>query len=251
MLSARLVRVLAVAPAVLVVTAAQLALPSALFWSERKPVLYVAVALFMVAAMHELFSFVSYFQQLKKIRLYDRDVRAVLSATISQIETATAAQWKMIGASVFCVRGVPLRRQLAQIEDLRLGGGATRVQPRWSPGKGIVGTSFSSEELVCKDWEGFFKEAMSSGRSMWDDRPPVERYGLTWGELVRTESHTWIAAFPIFCPRGKSIGTVVVDAPADLSNPVVARILRDAAATMGDIGKPPNSWWNYVARRND
>jgi hypothetical protein len=250
MLGVRLVRVIAGALGLLGVTLAQLNLPSDTFWSSWPALLYVALALLMITAVHELLSFVSYFQQLGKIRSFDRDVRAVLSAGIACIEKASGAHWQSVGISTYAMKRT-WRRDLRLVEDLRLGGSSTRLFSRWRPGKGVIGASFSTGEEICRDWETYFKESMSRGRTEWNALDDSERYGLSWGQLMRTEQLSWISAFPVFRPNGRTIGVVAVDAPVDLSTTTVSRVLRDVGAALGDVGKPPGSWWSYVARRND
>jgi hypothetical protein len=251
MLGTRLVRVIAGALGLLGVTLAQVNLPNAAYWEAHGTLLYIAVILLMVTVVHELFSFVSYFRHLGKIRNFDRNIRAILSATISQIEKATGAQWQSIGVSSYCIRGAPWRQALLLVEDLRLGGGVTRQFPRWRPDKGLIGRSYVDEDVVCEDWQKFFKESMALGRDAWLGRTEKERYGLTWGELMRTGQLVWIAACPVYSEAGKAIGVVAVDAPMDLSVAAVEPVLREVGAALGDVGKPPGSWWSYVVRRND
>jgi hypothetical protein len=221
------------------------------FWLQHRPLLYIAVALLMVTGAHELLSFLSYYRQLSKIHHFDRNVRAILSATISQVEMASGASWRSIGVSSYCLRRFLWWKSLLLVEDLRLGGGSLRKPPRWLPRKGYIGTCFSNEESICLDWQSYFKEAAARGKTTWSSLQYDERYGLTWGELMRTEQIEWVAAFPVFAPSGKAIGVVAIDAPTDLSIPAIEPVLRDVGAALGDVGKPPGSWWSYVVRRND
>ncbi|QFZ18468.1 hypothetical protein [Saccharothrix syringae] len=250
MLGARLIRVLVIAPAVPVVTLAQLNLPSAQFWHGLRPVLYVAVGLCLLATVHELGSFVSYFGHLGALRSYDQDVRALLSATLSRVEAGTGIDWRSVGVSAYCLRGVPWRRRLIMIDELRLGSGPMPGQPPLRPGKGVVGVACKRSEGVCSNWEDYVKVSIAMGRQRWERQDKEARFGLTWGELLRTESLTWVSAFPVYSRTAKLVGVVAVDAPTDLSGADVSRVIRDLAASMGDVGSPPRSWWSYVGRRN-
>lgn len=250
MLGVRLTRILAGALGAFGVALAQLGLPSKTFWPAHSLLLYVALAMFMVTVLHELLNIASFFRQLRDIRKFDHELRAVLSAGIAQIEKKSGVDWQSVGISSYCVRGL-VRKDLRLVEDLRLGVAARILMPKYRPGKGVVGLCFTTAEAISRDWGEFFKSSVAAGREAWLERAATERYGLSWGELMRTEHLTWVSATPVFSPDGRSIGVVSVDAPVDLSTDAVAQVLRELGVALGDVGKPPTSWWSFIAHRND
>jgi hypothetical protein len=89
------------------------------------------------------------------------------------------------------------------------------TNPRWRPGKGLVGVAVERANLVWADWADFFRNGHAGGPAGWRRRDARQRYGLSWGELQATEDYQGIAAFPVFqlARDGKVVGGVAVDGP--------------------------------------
>lgn len=248
MLLPRLLKVAVSGVSVAVVTLAQLNLPSAGFWAHQRPAQYLAVVALVVVSGVEVFGSVVDRVQLPRVRQFEQELRAVLSAGISQLAHNSTADWREIGVSAYHARGLPWVRRLVLVDNLRLGTGP-KFGVRWRPGRGVVGTAYQQQDLLSVDWESYFKSAESGGPAAWLARGDLDRFGLSWGELMRTKALVGIAACPVFSENGELIGVVCVEAPTDLSTQRIGETMRDIANAVGDLGAPPASWWSYVGRR--
>ncbi|GAB3745153.1 hypothetical protein GCM10027598_81160 [Amycolatopsis oliviviridis] len=248
MLFSRLTKVIVSALSVAITTMAQLNLPNAGFWPDRRPVLYLAIAGLVTIAGIELFGTVVDRLQLPRVRGFEQELRAVLSAGISQLAHHSPAAWREIGVSAYQIRGLRWSRRLVLVDSLRLGTGP-KVGVRWRPGLGVIGTAYQQQDLLSVDWESYFKSAESAGPTAWQARTELDRFGLSWGELMRTKALVGVTACPVYGENGDLIGVVCADAPTDLSSQQVGATMRDIANAVGDLGTPPASWWSYVGRR--
>ncbi|GAB2851417.1 hypothetical protein [Lentzea nigeriaca] len=248
MLLPRLTKVLVGAVSVAVATMAQLNLPNSGFWGQHRAEQYLAVGGLVAMAVAEVLGSVVDHVQMPRVRQFEQELRAVLSAGISQLAVSSVADWRDIGVSAYHARGVPWLRRLVLVDSLRLCSGP-KLGSRWRPGRGVIGTAYEQEDLLAVDWESYFKSAESGGPNSWRARSDLDRFGLSWGELMRTKALVGVAACPVWSEGGKLTGVVCVEAPADLSAAGVGAIIRDIAIAVGDLGTPPASWWNYVGRR--
>ncbi|MDX3192075.1 hypothetical protein PV458_27005 [Streptomyces sp. MN03-5084-2B] len=248
MLLPRLLKAAVSAASVAVTTMAQLNLPNAGFWSNLKPLMYLAVAGLVSVVVAEVVGAVVGRLQMPRVRGYDQELRAVLSAGISQLELNTTAHWRQIGISAYYLRGHLWWRRLVLVDTLQLGSGP-KHGVRWRPGRSVIGAAYQQQVLLSEDWESYFKLAESAGPAAWRARSELERYGLTWGQLMRTKALVSITACPVFGEDGTLNGVVCAEAPANLSTEHISGTMQDIANAVGDLGAPPASWWGYVGRR--
>ena len=106
LLAARLIRPLAVSAAVAAVTLAQLDLPNKKVWDDAPLALYGAVLVLAVVAVDESVRATVGLVQLRKIRAYERDMRAVLSAALTILVKKFSPPWERVGVHAFQLRGV-------------------------------------------------------------------------------------------------------------------------------------------------
>jgi hypothetical protein len=213
----RLLRAALVGLAASAITLAQLNLPSAGFWHG-------------------------------KVRSYERDIRALLSATLLSYVDEYKAPWDQVGVHAFLLKRSMFRRFLVNIGGIRLGSKPSMDSPPWRPGKGVVGLAFENRCPILEDWEQFFSQAMAEGPQFWERRSQRQRYSLSWGELQHTGGYHRILAYPIFSMKGKLIGCVSVDGPLSEDRLLESKslnILRSLAASVALLGFPPVAWWGY------
>lgn len=233
--------------ATLAVTLAQLNLPRD-FWPRQDLLLYASVFVLTLIGLREGMESATRLSQSAQVRDYERNVRAVLGTGLSLIVAETGCSWDSVGVHVFRSRHRWRLRLLVNVGGVRLGSKPAMIWPRWRPGKGVIGKSWSNGSHVAVDWRSFYAASNATGRDVWRGLPASDRYGLSWGELQLTSDYVSIAARPIFRPDGQQIGCVVIDAPvpyADLMKPKVQEIMRDIATSVYQLGTPPSAWWKY------
>ncbi|MGH3566542.1 MAG: hypothetical protein ACRDRH_11025 [Pseudonocardia sp.] len=218
------------------------------FWNEQALILYASVVIIVLVTIHESIRALTGVAQLRKLRAYERDARAVLSAALALTVKNVGAPWDRVGAHAFLIRGFWRFRRLSKVGGVRLGAEPSMSDPRWKPGKGVVGIAYEKRDIVTIDWRALFQAAAAAGPDAWRAAAVDSRFGLTWGELMRTQNYTGLAGCPVFDSGGKLIGAVTIDAPlsmADLNSDPMKQILRDLARAVDDLGRPPSSWWRY------
>ncbi|MEV6305193.1 hypothetical protein AB0M02_37675 [Actinoplanes sp. NPDC051861] len=230
------------------VTLAQLDLPDKKTWDEAPLVLYGAVLLLALVAVDESVRATVGLVQLRKIRAYEGEMRAVLSAALIILVRKYSPPWERVGAHAFQLRGFWRWRRLTNIGGIRIGSVPSMVNPSWKPGKGVVGMAVKQRQGRTVHWTTTFDDALRLGERAWTALPADERFGLSWGELIRTENYAGITAFPIYDRGGRLTGCVCIDAPlteAELGDPSVQKILRDLARSVDALGSPPVGWRQY------
>jgi hypothetical protein len=247
-----LARALAFAAGAAMLTAAQLNLPKKEFWDRR--VLWAAIAVVAYVTVHDLFVAALPSLQAKRVREYEQNVRATLSAGLCEVVNKFGVSWEEVGVHAFLIRGLPHFRRLVNVGGIRLGAKPSMTAPIWRPQKGVVGVSWDKDCIVAVDWQSFYKTHNGAGKAAWKKLSVEDRYGLTWGEFQLTADYNVIVASPIYCQRGRSgqrMGCVVIDAPltlAQANDPGMAQILRDVARMIELAGDPPQTWWTYRLR---
>lgn len=247
-LAFRVGRAVVGAAAVSAVTLAQLGLPSPTFWQGRSVLLYLAVGVLVLLALEESASSIAGLAQLRKLRLYEQDMRVVLSASLTLLTDRFKVPWDRVGSHAFWIRGFWRFRQLVNVGGLRIGAEPAMAKPRWKPGKGVVGAAFERRTVVAIDWAAVFSAAELAGASSWDSATVGARFGLSWGELMRTRAYGCIAACPVFDRGGRIVGVVAIDAPlssAELGSQDLRSILWTLAEAVDELGPPPRTWWRY------
>ncbi|MGH6763993.1 MAG: hypothetical protein ACRECW_20690, partial [Phyllobacterium sp.] len=93
--------------------------------------------------------------------------------------------------------------------------------------------AYSENIGMAEDWRSFYANGYQAGPDAWNALSSKARYGLSWGELMRTHQYSGIVAAPMYDDQGHRVGCVVIDAPlsiADMSSLEMQVILRDTAA---------------------
>src|SRR5688572_22401154 len=111
----RLARAAVLATAGAVVTLAQLGLPSKKLWDGQEAVLWASVMIVALFICHDAVREVNYAVQAARIRDYDNDLRAAMSAAVSSVVLSTGVAWDEVAVRYYRRRGVLGRYCLAQV----------------------------------------------------------------------------------------------------------------------------------------
>ncbi|MGX7827850.1 hypothetical protein ACTG9Q_22460 [Actinokineospora sp. 24-640] len=247
----RLVRAAITALAGSVITLAQLNLPSRNLWEGRAVLLYASVIVIAAFVCYDAVRSVDQAIQTSKIRAYDRRLRAALSATVASIVDEFGTPWDEIAVYHYQVTWFWRWRRLSKVDGVRAGASTADVQPYYKVGKGLAGTSFNEQVLLAEEWRDFVQRAITLNPAGWDRLDERDRYGLNWGELMRSERPLGLVANPVFDPQGKPSGCVVVSGPmklTELSGHEMRQILSDAATEIQLMGPAPRGWWSFNGR---
>ncbi|MGC4780625.1 hypothetical protein ACLQ3A_03120 [Micromonospora zamorensis] len=230
-----------------VVTLAQLNLPSRPFWDEQVVAQWLSVSLLAFFICYDAARSVNYALRATRIREYDKDLRAALSAIIASVVESTGAPWDEIAVHYYRRRGILLRRRLFQVAAVQAGADiANATQPiRW--GEGVVGVAVDDQVILGEEWRQFVRTATEEGPSAWARRSKRDRYGLTWGQLRRSAQPQGMIASPTFDPDGRPEGCILVSGPlkrVDLEGEAMGRTLDNLATVLDRLGQPPSGWWD-------
>ncbi|MEU7615910.1 hypothetical protein AB0B27_07400 [Micromonospora rifamycinica] len=246
MIALRLARALVMAAAGAAVTLAQLNLPSARFWEQQVLLQWASVAALSTLVIYDAFRSLGYAIQESQIRNYDNDLRASLSVVISRLVKLTGVSWDEITVRYYRRRGVLFWGRLDLVMALAAGAKVSDSQTSVRPGVGIAGTAFSEEVMLAEEWGRFVREATQQGPVQWAQREPRHRYGLSWGQLRRSDQPDGVVASPTFALDGQPDGCIVVSGSlkrVDLLGDEVRRTLDDLATVLDRLGPPPKGWW--------
>jgi hypothetical protein len=194
---------------------------------------------------------INYAVQAARIREYDQNVRAVLSALIGAVVNSMGAPWDEIAVRYFIVRGIPFQRRLFRVAAVRAGADVAEATHPTRIGEGIVGTAVAHQETIAIEWRRFVQAATDQGPSEWAARPTEKRYGLSWGQLRRSLQPPGIVAVPTFDPRGRPNGCIMISGPLklnDLKNEAMQEALEGSVTALDRLGSPPPGWWNAHER---
>jgi hypothetical protein len=224
---------------------AQLGLPNDTFWKHEQPLVYACVILLAVVGIEEMIRRLAQTSTESRVSQYESDIHVILSVGLCQTAQKLSIQWDQIGVHAFLARGPRWRRRLVNIGGLRIGSRPTMSGPDWRRGKGVVGRAWEEQKPVKEEWQTYAEAHLSDGKAAWSQKPAVERYGLSWGELYLTREYVGIAAAPIFHKNGSVIGCVAIDGPITgpaLRSAELEQILRDVARSINKLGRPPALW---------
>ena len=239
------------------IAAAQLNLPNKTYWPGRTYLLYASLVALAYLVIAEAVRVSLPSIQARKVREYEQNIRSALNAGVKEVVNKFPVDWEDVGVHAFLARGLPPFRRLVNVGGIRLSAKPSMTRPVWHPGKGVVGQAFRLQTPHAENWEAYFQNANSAGRSTWNHHakwyqlpfPAWGRpFGLSWGELQLTADYKGIVAKPIFASGGKLVGCVVVDAPLsvqDLTGAAMQDILRDVAGAVVLAGVPPRAWLSY------
>ncbi|GAB2572727.1 hypothetical protein [Kribbella endophytica] len=246
MIVLRIVRALLLALSTAVVTLAQLDLPDN-FWDRHRTTLWASAAILSLLILINTGHEVTYFVQSRRIREYDKDVRAVLSGAAGRMVTLCGVPWDQVAVRYFRRRSWVRRGRLAPVAAIMAGADVDEPQRHVKAGTGIVGTAFKDQEVVTEEWAALVRQADTEGRKAWEKRPPEHRYGLSWGQLQQTAPHSGMIASPTFAPSGRPNGCILISGELkgpDLESEATRRVLRDLAVALDRLGPPPRGWWS-------
>ncbi len=230
-----------------VVTLAQLGLPNAQFWERQTSLQWASVVALAIFALYEAVRSVNYAVQAAHIREYDNNLRACLSVVISMAVQITGAPWDELSVRYYRTRGTFLWRRLELVAAVCAGANIVDSHRVFSPGVGLVGTAFSEQVILCEEWGEFVRTATEQGPGAWMKRDKSERYGLSWGQLRRSDQPDGVVASPTFALSGRPDGCILLSGPlklADLTGDEMRRTLDELAAALDQLGSPPMGWWS-------
>jgi hypothetical protein len=241
------VRGLALAVVAVVLTAAQLNLPSDQFWEKSKFVLYFGLGILILGALIDCWQKIREPDSQKNAAGYDADVRAVLSGGIKWLSEQTSAPWDEISIEFFVPRGRYWWCRLHRVGMLRLGA-RVRPQSTWKVGCGIVGRAFALDENLMEDWVNYYAAASDDGQEKWKLKSEAERYGLEWRELIATHGDRRVAAIPVIGSDSRRVGCLFVEGPMEFTEmikPSVKDTLVNLRNALAVVGAPSREWWQY------
>lgn len=241
-----LVRAAVMAAAGAVVTLAQLNLPSGNFWEKQVFLQWVSVVALAAFVVYDAIRSVNLAIQSARIREYDNDVRACLSAVISAFIEATGAPWDELTVRYYGLRGILFWRRLELIAAVCAGANLVDSQRSFRPGVGVAGQAFIQQVNIAVEWGEFVRGATEAGPDAWARLGERERYSLTWGQLRRSPQPDGLIASPTFALSGNPNGCIVVSGPlkmVDLVGDNVRRTLDELATVLDQLGSPPRGWW--------
>jgi hypothetical protein len=253
------VRVLAavtVALATVVVTTAQLNLPSKEFWQNAVAVRaqWAGVGVLAVFVVVTELRQIGQLAGAARVRTYDLDLWAALSQVLCAVVERTEARWDEVEVSFYRRRpGLLPWRPLVRVASLRLGAASAHAAPSWPSGVGVVGAAYASGEALMVNWERFRHEAVQEGKTAWDKRETSQRYGMNWGQLVSGGARDrWVLAAPTFHRgSGGAMGCVLLSGGLKADNMTVEGlrpVLEDLATALDRLGPPPRGWWAFHDR---
>ncbi|MFG1715483.1 hypothetical protein [Micromonospora sp. NPDC049203] len=251
MIALLLIRAVVMATAGAVVTLAQLNLPGGGFWEKQVFLQWASVLALAVFVIYDAIRSVNLAIQAARIREYDNDMRACLSAAISAVIDATGAPWDELSIRYYGLRGVLFWRRLELIAAVCAGANLVDSQRSFSPGVGVAGQAFVQQVNIAIEWSDFVRSATEAGPDAWAGRGERERYGLTWGQLRRSPQPDGLIASPTFALNGNPSGCIVVSGPlkvVDLAGDSVRRTLDELATVLDQLGSPPRGWWGSHGR---
>jgi len=241
------------AAATAVVALAQLNLPSNGFWQEPVAVgtQWASVSVMAAFILINEFRAVSHLAYVGRIRDYDLDLRATLSAVLCSVAEVTGANWDELTVCYYRQKGFWVWCRLVRAATVMLGAGGSATPPSLRPGEGLVGVAFVREELLAEEWASFVQTATDQGPVAWKRRGEIARYGLKWGQLRSSSRDQGMIASPTFDHDGMATGCILISGPLklpDLVDPLMRRILDDLATALSHVGSPPRGWWSAHER---
>jgi hypothetical protein len=251
----RLARAAVTAAAGAVIVLAQVHLPSERFWDGLTGVRWVSVAVLAIIIGYDAVRAVNYAVRAARIREYDNDVRAALSAVIGAVVDSTGVQWDEISVRHYRRRGLPwlpsgramrlLQPRLVQVAAVRAGADLAEAPRPLRPGEGVAGLAFADQIMLAEQWRLFVHTATEQGPAAWAERPARARYGLTWAQLRRSARPEGMVASPTFDATGHPNGCILVSGPIktpDLTSDDMRQALDDFATVIDCLGPPPPGW---------
>ncbi|WP_425900126.1 hypothetical protein [Micromonospora arida] len=232
-------------------TLAQLNLPSEQFWGGQRALLWVGVVILACFICYDAARSVNYAVQATRIREYDNDVRASLSAAVSQIVSVTGVPWDEVTVRYYCRRPRLSRARLVQVGAVLAGADLIDAQIAVVPGVGVAGIAFDEQVCVIEEWRQFARAATRQGREPWEKRSKRDRYGLNWGQLRRSPQPEGVLAAPTFSHDGQPNGCILVSGRiklSDLEGDDMADVVNDLTTVLDVLGSPPAGWWGAHAR---
>ncbi|MEV6519490.1 hypothetical protein AB0M37_27320 [Micromonospora chalcea] len=251
MIALLLIRAVVMATAGAVVTLAQLNLPSSGFWEKQVFLQWASVLTLAAFVIYDAVRSVNLAIQSARIREYDNDVRACLSAAISAVIEATGAPWDELAVRYYGLRGILFWRRLELIAAVCAGANLVDSQRSFRPGMGVAGQAFLQQVNIAVEWGEFVRSATEAGPGAWAGCGERERYGLSWGQLRRSPQPDGVIASPTFALNGDPNGCIVVSGPlkvVDMAGDNVRRTLDELATVLDQLGSPPRGWWGAHER---
>ncbi|WP_328329966.1 hypothetical protein OHA70_07500 [Kribbella sp. NBC_00382] len=235
-----------------VVTLAQLNLPKD-FWAKYTEVQWASVVILALLIGLDTVHEFNYFIRVRQIQGYEQDLRAVLSAAISGIVTATGVPWDGVAVRYYRLRGPAYRRRLVPVTAVMAGADLEEARREIRKGAGLVGVAFREQEILAEEWNEFVRVATLQGRKAWEQRSEDARFGLSWGEVRSSLRADGMVASPTFASaNGKPDGCILVSGIlnlAELKSDETRRVLDDLATVLDRLGPPPPGWWSAYERR--
>jgi hypothetical protein len=229
------------------VALAQLNIPSD-FWAAQKTPLFLAVVILSLEAGGEIARSAIALTRAERLRQYDNDIRAALSAAVAGVVEKFGSPWDEIAVYRYEVKGHWRWRRLFCVEAIRAGA-PVRLTDRAIPiDHGVSGVAVSDELITFKEWETFARSAVSAGRGAWEDLDRRSRFGLEWGDLMRSERPKGIISCPTFDTNGKVEGCVTLTGPLhtfELMDSAMQTIVSDLANAFSIVGRAPRGWRSY------
>ncbi|MFC3735506.1 hypothetical protein [Paractinoplanes deccanensis] len=252
MLLLRPVRAAIVAVAGMVVTLAQLNLPSKEFWAGQEVLQWISVAVVAAFLFYDALWSVNLAFRDRRIREYDADLRAAMSAAVALVVDTLGVRWDEVSVQYYRYRRFWFRpNRLVRVSGVRAGAIFAESEESFRPGVGLVGAAFQQRILLGAQWGDFVQSATRLGPVAWEQRDPIQRYGLSWGQLRRSAGPDGIVASPTFAPNGRADGCLVISGPmkaADLVTEPIGQIIDSLATSVDRIGPPPPGWWSAHER---
>jgi hypothetical protein len=245
-----LIRAAVMAVAGSVVTLAQLNLPSKKFWEDQVILQWISVITLALLILYDAVRTVNYALQIGQIRKYDNNLRAALSSVISSVVRDSGVPWDEVAVRYYRARRMLLRRDLLLIAAIQAGANIEDSSRVVRSGKGIVGMAFSDQEVIALEWRELVRVATDEGREKWEMRSEAARYGLSWGQLRRSEQPEGMLASPTFGVDGQPNGCILLSGPLklpDMQNDELRLTLDDVATILDLLGAPPRGWWGTHA----
>lgn len=165
-----------------------------------------------------------------------RSIETILGTAFMRIHEATKIPVGELGVEAYLVdHDRPLgSKALVHHGHVRLGAPKWAGGIRWTKGKGVLGTCWSTGKYAKLDY--------SRLAASWDDCAEHERYGITKEESKRI-GYGAVAAHPIIHHRGTAVqGCVAADATSTnfdkVASDEVKKVLAEAAAAVWAIVRP-------------
>ncbi|MGW6197291.1 hypothetical protein ACWF0M_14205 [Kribbella sp. NPDC055110] len=246
----RVARALLLTASTVVVTLAQLNLPSG-FWAGHKEMQVASVIVLAVVVLVDTSNEVNYLLQAREIQDYDKDLRSVLSAAAGGM-VDLGVPWDEATVRCYRRRSWLFGRRLGLVGGIKAGADVEEPRHLIRSGVGLVGTAFKDQEIVAEEWAEFVRQGKAEGRALWERRASQERFGMTWGHLQhQTSQPDGMVASPTFPASGRPNGCVLLSGPLkrpELESEGIRRILEDLATSLDRIGPPPRGWWRAHER---